>query len=328
MKTMIITGGAGFIGSNFIKYILKNNEDFIVVNYDILTYAGNLENLKDIENDPRYFFVKGDISDQIKFSEVLSTYGADFIVNFAAESHVDRSISDPLVFGQTNFLGTLNLLQCAKAFWSKSGYLGKRFLQVSTDEVYGSLNNDYEYFYENSQLMPNSPYSASKAGADLMVRAFYKTHGVPVIITRCSNNYGPYQYNEKFIPVCVSNALNNQPIPIYGDGSNVREWIYVLDHCKAIEKVLFEGTLGEVYNIGSGIELSNNQIAQTILEILDKPQDLIVMVADRLGHDKRYAIDSSKLENELGWSCEHNFENSIKETVIWYKQNQNWWKDK
>lgn len=327
MKTIIVTGGAGFIGSNFIRYFLAKHEDFLVVNYDSLTYAGNLENLKDIENHPNYRFEKGDICDAGRFGEVLCGYNADYIVNFAAESHVDRSISDPLVFGHTNFLGTLNLLQCAKAHWSGSGYDGKRFLQVSTDEVYGSLENDYEFFSENSNLMPNSPYSASKAGADLMARAFHKTHGAPVLITRCSNNYGPYQYSEKLIPVCVSKALSDQPIPIYGDGSNVREWIYVLDHCKAIELVLFEGTLGEVYNIGSGVECSNNDLVQTILRILDKPLDLIVRVSDRPGHDKRYAIDSSKLKDELGWSCEHDFEDGIRETVLWYKQNQDWWRN-
>ena len=325
MKTLIVTGGAGFIGSNFIRYFLDAHPEMQIVNYDLLTYAGNIENLRDVEENPRYHFVKGDIADSEAVQNVLETFRPDYIVNFAAESHVDRSIDGPMVFGRTNVLGTLNLLQCAKEFWSKSGFSGKRFLQISTDEVYGSIDNSIDLFYEDSALLPNSPYSASKAGADVMARAFYQTYQLPVLITRCSNNYGPYQYREKFIPVCISKALNNQPIPIYGDGSNVREWIHVIDHCAAIEKVLLEGKPGEIYNVGSGMELSNNELARNILHILGKPLDLIVKVSDRLGHDKRYAIHSGKLQKQLGWSCQYGFAKGIEETVLWYQQNEAWW---
>jgi len=324
MKVLLVTGGAGFIGSNFIKYFMNTNKDFIVVNYDKLTYAGNLANLKDVDNLPGYYFVKGDICDRDQFNKTLDEYNPDYVINFAAESHVDRSIDGPLVFGQTNFLGTLNLLQSVQSFWSKTGYSEKRFLQISTDEVYGSIDNDTDYFTENSHLLPNSPYSSTKAGADLLVRSFYKTYGLPVLITRCCNNYGPYQYSEKFIPTCISKALNNQPIPIYGDGTNVREWIHVLDHCAAITNVLFSGSPGEIYNIGSGDEISNIEMAQIILSILRKSQDSIIKVTDRLGHDRRYAIDSSKARNDLGWSCNYKFREGILETVLWYKNNPTW----
>lgn len=327
MKTLIVTGGAGFIGTNFIKYFLKTKNDFIVINYDKLTYAANPDNLKEFEGNTRYHFVKGDICDPDKFRQVLNIYDPDYIVNFAAESHVDRSIEGPLVFGQTNVIGTLNLLECARSFWSKNNYEGKCFLQISTDEVYGSIDNDKDYFIEDSNLLPNSPYSAAKAGADLLVRAFARTYGLPVITTRCCNNYGAYQYKEKFIPTCVTKALRNEPIPIYGEGTNIREWIHVLDHCAAITEALFNGTPGEIYNIGSGEELSNIDMAKIILESLGKPQDTIVKVNDRLGHDRRYALDSSKARNSLNWSCKYKLSEGIDETVKWYKDNQSWWEN-
>ena len=325
MKVLLVTGGAGFIGSNFIKYFMNSYRDFVVVNYDKLTYAGNLENLKDVAELPNYHFVKGDICDSIQFNKTLHEYNPDYIINFAAESHVDRSISDPLIFGQTNLIGTLNILECTHNFWSKNNYAQKRLLQISTDEVYGSLENNTGFFTESSDLLPNSPYSASKAGADLLVRSFYKTYGLPVIITRCCNNYGPNQYKEKFIPTCISKALNNEPIPIYGNGSNVREWIHVSDHSEAIIKALFSGSAGEVYNIGSGEEVSNTDMARMILDILGKSQDSYIYVSDRLGHDNRYAIDSTKAKNELGFSSKYKLKEGLLETVLWYKENQSWW---
>lgn len=284
-----------------------------------------LNNLSEIAESPRYYFIKGDICDHEKFSRILNNYKPDYIINFAAESHVDRSIDGPLVFGQTNLIGTLNLLQCAQNFWSKKGYTDKRFLQVSTDEVYGSIENNTDYFTENSDILPNSPYSATKAGADLLVRAFSKTYGLPVIITRCCNNYGSHQYKEKFIPTCVIKALSDEPIPIYGDGTNVREWIHVRDHCTAIDKALFYGIPGQIYNIGSGEEVSNIEMAKMILHILGKPQEAVKRVNDRLGHDKRYALDSSKIRKELNWSCKYKLNDGINETVLWYKNNQSWW---
>lgn len=325
MKVLLVTGGAGFIGSNFIKYFMKEYKDFAVVNYDKLTYAGNLENLKEVDSLREYFFVKGDICDHELFYHTLFEYSPDYIINFAAESHVDRSIEGPSVFGRTNFLGTLNMLMCAQSFWSKTGFDGRCFLQVSTDEVYGSLDNDLDYFTENTLIQPNSPYSATKAGADLLVRAFHKTYGLPAIITRCCNNYGPNQYREKFIPTCISKALNNESIPIYGDGTNLREWIHVSDHCSALAKALFSGTAGEIYNIGSGEEVTNIDMAQMVLNILGKPQDLIVNVTDRPGHDRRYALDSSKARKDLNWSCDHKLETGILETVRWYESNKSWW---
>ncbi len=325
MKVLLVTGGAGFIGSNFIKYFMNAYKDFVVVNYDKLTYAGNLENLKEVAELPNYHFVKGDICDSIQFNKTLHEYDPDYIINFAAESHVDRSISDPLIFGQTNMIGTLNILECTHNFWSKNNYAQKRLLQISTDEVYGSLENNTGFFTESSDLLPNSPYSASKAGADLLVRSFYKTYGLPVIITRCCNNYGPNQYREKFIPTCISKALNNEPIPIYGNGSNVREWIHVSDHSEAIIKALFSGSAGEVYNIGSGEEVSNTNMARMILDILGKSQDSYIYVSDRLGHDNRYAIDSTKAKNELGFSSKYKLKEGLIETVLWYKENQSWW---
>lgn len=326
MGVLLVTGGAGFIGSNFIRYFMETNKDFIVVNYDKLTYAGNLNNLKEVETLPGYRFVKGDICDREEFNRTLKEYNPDYIVNFAAESHVDRSISGPSLFGQTNFMGTLNLLRCAYEFWGNDCE-NKRFLQISTDEVYGSIENDSDYFTEASNLMPNSPYSASKAGADMMARAFSRTYSLPVIITRCCNNYGPYQYKEKFIPTCIMKALNDEPIPIYGDGKNVREWIHVSDHCSAVVEALFHGTPGEVYNIGSGEEVSNIDMARIILRNLGKPEDALMKVSDRLGHDKRYALDSGKIKSQLSWTCGCKLEEGIKETIEWYKNNQTWWND-
>lgn len=326
MKVILVTGGAGFIGSNFIRYFLETNKDFTVVNYDKLTYAGNLNNLKEVEALLSYRFVRGDICDREQFNRTLKEYKPDYIVNFAAESHVDRSINAPSVFGQTNFMGTLNLLQCAYEFWGRS-CADKRFLQISTDEVYGSIDNDSDCFVEDSNLMPNSPYSASKAGADMMVRAFSRTYGLPVIITRCCNNYGPYQYMEKFIPTCIVKALNDEPIPIYGDGTNIREWIHVKDHCSAVVKALFHGTPGEVYNIGSGEEVSNIEMARLILTNLGKSAESIKNVNDRLGHDRRYSLDSSKIKSQLNWSCSYKLEEGIRETIEWYKNNKSWWND-
>ncbi|ATW26961.1 dTDP-glucose 4,6-dehydratase [Candidatus Formimonas warabiya] len=328
MKILLVTGGAGFIGSNFIRYFLKTCKDVIVVNYDKLTYAGNLNNLSIIDEDPRYYFVKGDICDQELVQQVLNEYDPDYIINFAAESHVDRSIDGPTVFAETNVLGTLNLLECARNYWMKDSQAGsRRFVQISTDEVYGSIENDWDCFTENSLYLPNSPYSASKAGADLLARAFYKTFGFPAIVTRCCNNYGSHQHKEKFIPTCIIQGLKNKPIPLYGDGTNVREWIHVMDHCAAITHALFYGAPGEIYNIGSGEELSNLSLARLILENLGKGPELIRKVNDRPGHDKRYALDSSKAHHDLKWSCTYQFKQGIAETVQWYRNNQSWWEN-
>ena len=323
MKTILVTGGAGFIGSNFVNWLLGKYKDFTVINLDNLTYAGNTDNLKNIENSPRYKFIKGDICDANMVNTVLEKYGPDYIVNFAAESHVDRSISNPLIFAQTNIIGVAILLDTAHRLWGKTGFDGKSFVQVSTDEVYGSIGQEGIPFSEESPLLPNSPYSASKASADLMVRSFVKTYRFPAIITRCCNNYGPRQYTEKFIPTCITNALRNEPIPVYGDGTNIREWIHVLDHCEAIAGALFEGKPGEIYNIGSGDELSNIDLAKIILNCLHKPQDLIKMVSDRPGHDFRYALNSGKAKRILGWTCKYKFKEGIQDTINWYAGNQN-----
>jgi len=325
MKILLVTGGAGFIGSNFIKLFLRRNKNYIVVNIDKLTYAGNLSNLSELEDSPRYHFVKGDICNYELVNYVLKRYRPSFIVNFAAESHVDRSIDQPSVFVDTNVMGTLTLLEGAKYFWSKNGYAGNRFIQISTDEVYGSIENKKDYFTEESSLSPNSPYSASKASADLMVRAFFKTYDFPAIITRCCNNYGPYQHLEKFIPKCITNAMQDKPIPVYGDGSNVREWIHVLDHCIAITRVLFYGKPGEIYNIGSGEEMSNMDIVRKTLQLLGKPEDLIKMVKDRPGHDMRYALNSYKVRSNLNWSSKYKLDEGIKDTILWYQSNRSWW---
>ncbi|MHA1230580.1 MAG: dTDP-glucose 4,6-dehydratase, partial [Candidatus Helarchaeota archaeon] len=309
MKRILVTGGAGFIGSNFIHYILDERPEYKIINLDLLTYAGNLDNLKDIQKDDRYEFIKGDINDQNLVNKIMSE--VDYVINFAAESHVDRSIKTPKIFVKTNVEGTQTLLEAAR----KSDV--ERFIQISTDEVYGSLGPT-GLFTESSQLMPNSPYAASKAAADLLVRAYHKTYGLDSIITRCSNNYGPYQFPEKFIPVIILNALNNSPIPVYGDGKYIRDWIYVLDHCSAILLVLEKGRAGEIYNIGANNEIMNIELVRLILKIMNKPESLIKFVEDRPGHDRRYGIDASKIRKELNWSPKYSFEESIQRTIEWY----------
>ena len=315
MSTILITGGAGFIGSNFVKYMLDKYSDYDIVNLDALTYCGNLENLKDIEDMDNYTFVKGDIRDKDLVYDLVSK--SDFVINFAAESHVDRSITDPEIFIKSNVLGTQVLLNAAKDCGVE------KYIQISTDEVYGTLG-ETGYFSESTPLQPNSPYSASKAGGDLITRAYFETFDLPVNITRCSNNYGPYQCPEKLIPLMISNALEGKKLPIYGDGKNIRDWLHVYDHCQAIDLVLHEGKLGEVYNIGGHNERQNIQIVKLILDALGKDESLIEFVADRLGHDRRYAIDADKIRNELGWKPKYTFETGIKETIQWYLDNQDW----
>ena len=324
---ILVTGGAGFIGSNFVLDWLKVNQE-PVLNLDALTYAGNLENLKSLKDDAGHVFVQGNICDKNLVSSLLSQYKPRAIVHFAAESHVDRSIFGPDLFFQTNVMGTLNLLECAKAFYdqelSDEEKAQFRFLHVSTDEVYGSLGFDDPAFTEETPYRPNSPYSASKASADLVVRAYYETFNLPVNITRCSNNYGPYQFPEKLIPLMISNALEDKKLPIYGDGKNIRDWLHVYDHCTAIDLVLHDGKLGEVYNIGGHNEKRNIEIINIILEALGKNESLIEFVDDRLGHDRRYAIDSTKIRENLGWEPKYTFETGIKETIQWYLDNQDW----
>jgi dTDP-glucose 4,6-dehydratase len=317
IRTILATGGCGFIGSNFVRYMLRNY-DYTVINVDKLSYAGNLENLSDVSDHPKYEFVKGDIADKALI-DGLASKGVDVVINFAAESHVDRSIEDPRVFIETNVLGTQVLLEAAR----KHGI--SRFIQISTDEVYGSLGPTGA-FTEITPLAPNSPYSASKTAADLLVRAYCKTYGLATIITRCSNNYGPYQFPEKLIPLMISNALEDKPLPVYGDGMNVRDWIYVEDHCRAIDVITHRGREGEVYNIGASNEVPNLEIVKTILSRLNKPESLIKFVDDRPGHDRRYAIDSTKLRNDLGWDITYSFEDAMDLTIRWYVQNQDWWR--
>lgn len=319
MQSILVTGGAGFIGSNFIRYMLQNYSDIKIVNFDKLTYAGNLENLRDVEGNPNYHFVKGDIYNQELVEYVVQEFEVDAIINFAAESHVDRSILGPEVFIRTNILGTQVLLEVTKKFELE------KFIQISTDEVYGSLGPEGK-FTEDMPLSPNSPYAASKAGADLLCRTYFKTFGVPVIITRCSNNFGPYQFPEKLIPLMIINALNDEPLPVYGDGENIRDWIYVIDHCRAIDLVLQKGKPGEIYNIGASNEWRNIDIVKLILKKLGKPESLIKFVKDRPGHDRRYAMDWTKIKVELGWEPIYNFEDALTETINWYIQNENWWK--
>lgn len=314
---ILVTGGAGFIGSNFIRYIHNKYSDYQVINLDKLTYAGNLENLEDISNHSFYRFIKGDIADVSLVGEVLEE-GVEVLVNFAAESHVDRSIEDASSFIRTNILGTQVLLEVSKKY-----KLGK-IIQISTDEVYGSLGNE-GLFTENTPLHPNSPYSASKAGADHLVRAYHETFKLPVIITRSSNNYGPYQFPEKFIPLFITNAIADQPLPLYGDGLNVRDWLHVEDHCSAIDLTIHQGKEGEVYNIGANCEKTNLEVAQIILKELNKPESLIQFVKDRPGHDRRYALDASKIEGELGWYPSHSFEEGVRQTITWYGENTSWW---
>lgn len=319
MKKILVTGGCGFIGSNFIRYILKNS-DYEVVNLDKLTYAGNLKNLVDVQNNPKYKFYRGDICNYELVAYIVEKEKVDAIINFAAESHVDRSILSSQEFIRTNVTGTNVLLEVTRQFELE------RFVQISTDEVYGSLGPEGK-FTETTPLSPNSPYSASKASADLLVRAYNHTYGLPTLITRCSNNYGPYQFPEKLIPLMIINAINNKPLPVYGDGMNVRDWIYVEDHCDAILKVLEKGKIGEVYNIGAENEKPNIEIVKLILKELGKDESLITYVKDRPGHDRRYAIDATKIKTELGWKPAHTFENAIKETISWYLQNKSWWEE-
>ena len=335
MKTYLVTGGAGFIGSNFILYMLKNHKDIKIVNIDLLTYAGNLENLKSIENDERHIFVQGDIGNKELIDELFSKYDFDYVINFAAESHVDRSITNPGVFVETNVLGTVNMLNCTKNAWLVDGKWkeNKKFLQVSTDEVYGSLG-DTGYFMETTPLCPHSPYSASKASADMFVSAYSDTYGMPVNITRCSNNYGPYQFPEKLIPLMINNVKNKKSLPVYGDGMNIRDWLYVDDHCKAIDMVASNGKLGEVYNVGGHNERPNIFIVKTIIsQLYDRlkddgiSEDLIKYVEDRLGHDRRYGIDPEKIKNDLGWYPETSFEVGIVKTIDWYLRNEEWLKN-
>lgn len=314
MRHVLVTGGAGFIGSNFIRYMLKNHSDIDILNLDKLTYAGNLENLRDVESDPRYRFVKGDICDGALVDGLIRN--ADVVINFAAESHVDRSIGKPDDFIQTDIFGTFQLLEAAR----RHGV--DRFIQISTDEVYGSIETGR--FEETDPLMPSSPYSASKAGADRLVYSYFVTYDLPVLISRASNNYGPYQYPEKLISLFVTNAIEDKPLPIYGDGLNVRDWLYVIDHCSAVDFILHKGKVGEVYNVGGGNEKTNLEITDLILKTLGKSETLKTFVRDREGHDRRYALSIRKIES-LGWKPEHVFEDAIAETIRWYEENRDWW---
>lgn len=347
MKTVLVTGGAGFIGSNFVKYMLNQHPDYKIVNLDVLTYAGNLENLTDIENNPNYVFEKGDIVDRSYINHLFEKYDFDTVVNFAAESHVDRSIEDPEIFIQTNVMGTLVLLDEAKNHWQngkdENGYptyrAGVRYHQVSTDEVYGALGKT-GLFTESTPIAPNSPYSASKASADLVVRSYGQTFKLPITISRCSNNYGPYHFPEKLIPLMISNVVALKSLPVYGDGMQIRDWLHVKDHCSGIDTILEKGVVGEVYNIGGNNEKANIEIVNLIIEDVGNmlrsgnykidndgskiSKDLITYVEDRLGHDRRYAIDNSKITAELGWEPSYTFEQGIAETIEWYLNNQAW----
>ena len=339
MKTYLVTGGAGFIGSNFILYMLKKyNTKITIINLDSLTYAGNLENLRSVENAANYIFVKGSICDEKLVEKLFQKYEIDYVVNFAAESHVDRSIRNPQIFVETNIVGTNVLLNEAKKAWEiEDGFKeGKKYLQVSTDEVYGSLDMNGGFFWETTPICPHSPYSASKASADLLVKAFVDTYHFPANITRCSNNYGPYQFPEKLIPLIINNALSGKEIPVYGDGKNIRDWLYVADHAKAIDMVINEGKLGEIYNVGGHNERHNIDIVKAIISILQKQlpendprkenvkEDLIKYVQDRKGHDRRYAIAPDKIKNELGWYPETPFEKGIELTIRWYLDHMDW----
>ena len=319
---VLVTGGAGFIGGNFVHHMVNKYPDYQIVNLDLLTYAGNLETLKPVEDKPNYKFVKGDIADEAFIMDLFEKEKFDVVVNFAAESHVDRSIEDPGIFVQTNVMGTRVLLDASRKFGVK------RYHQVSTDEVYGDLPLDRPdlFFTENTPIHTSSPYSASKASADLFVLAYHRTFGTPVTVSRCSNNYGPYHFPEKLIPLMIANALNDKPLPVYGKGENVRDWLYVEDHCRAIDLIIHKGRVGEVYNIGGHNERTNLQVVQTILKALDKPESLIKYVKDRPGHDRRYAIDPTKIETELGWKPKYNFDTGIAQTIQWYLDNEDWWK--
>ncbi|MCZ8512544.1 dTDP-glucose 4,6-dehydratase [Paenibacillus filicis] len=314
---LLVTGGAGFIGSNFIHHMISSYSDYEIINLDALTYAGNLENLTSIQDNPKYTFIKGDITDR-KLVDTIFQMSPDYVIHFAAESHVDRSILDPGIFVQTNVTGTQVLLEAARK------YNIKKFVHVSTDEVYGTLG-ETGLFSENTPLSPNSPYSASKAGADMLVRAYHETYGINVNITRCSNNYGPYQFPEKLIPLMIANAFEEKPLPVYGDGLNVRDWLHVEDHCRAIDLVLHAGRSGEIYNVGGKNERTNLQIVKAILQELNKPESLISFVQDRPGHDRRYAIDAQKITTELSWRPQFTFESGIRSTINWYLNHKDWW---
>ncbi|MCI8407958.1 MAG: dTDP-glucose 4,6-dehydratase [Lachnospiraceae bacterium] len=320
---VLVTGGAGFIGGNFVHYMVNKYPDYQIVNLDLLTYAGNLETCKPVENKPNYKFVRGDIADRPFIMDLFEKEQFDIVVNFAAESHVDRSITDPGIFVQTNVMGTQVLLDASKE------YGVKRYHQVSTDEVYGDLPLDRPdlFFTETTPLHTSSPYSSSKASADLFVLAYYRTYGLPVTISRCSNNYGPYHFPEKLIPLMISRALADEELPVYGKGENVRDWLHVSDHCVAIDLIIHKGAVGEVYNVGGHNERTNLEVVQTILKALDKPESLIKYVTDRPGHDLRYAIDPTKLETELGWKPQYTFDTGIKQTIQWYLDNKEWWQN-
>ena len=320
---ILVTGGAGFIGGNFVHYMVNKYPEDEIVNLDLLTYAGNLETLKPVEEKKNYRFIKGDIADRSFIMELFQKEKFDIVINFAAESHVDRSISDPSIFVQTNVMGTVVLLDACRA------YGVKRFHQVSTDEVYGDLPLDRPdlFFTEETPLHTSSPYSSSKASADLFVMAYYRTYGMPVTISRCSNNYGPYQFPEKLIPLMISRALAEEPLPVYGKGENVRDWLHVLDHCIAIDLIIRNGKEGEVYNIGGHNERTNLEVVKTIIKALNKSEDLIQYVTDRPGHDQRYAIDPTKMEKELGWKPIYTFDTGIQETIEWYLTNKDWWQN-
>lgn len=334
MKTILVTGGAGFIGSNFITYMIKKYPDYKIINLDKLTYAGNLENLASIEKTKNYSIYIGDITDRNMLEQIFEKENIDYVVNFAAESHVDRSIEDPEIFLTTNILGTQALLDTAKKYWSldntnkycRDYKKDVKFFQVSTDEVYGTLG-ETGLFTEKTNLAPNSPYSASKASADMIVRSYNETFGMPINITRCSNNYGPYQFPEKLIPLIINNCLEGKELPVYGDGMQIRDWLHVKDHCSAIDTVLHKGIIGEVYNIGGINEKANIEIIKLIIKILGKSENLIKYVKDRPGHDRRYAIDNTKIQTELGWKPEYTFEIGMEETINWYVNNMDWVKN-
>jgi dTDP-glucose 4,6-dehydratase len=330
MKNVLVTGGAGFIGSHLVRLFVNKYPEYHIINLDILTYAGNLKNLKDIESNENYTFVKCDICDFKKVKKIFKDYEIDSVIHLAAESHVDRSIIDPFSFAQTNVMGTLNLLQVAKEYWSNN-FKNKLFYHVSTDEVYGSLGEE-GYFTEESAYDPHSPYSASKASSDHFVRAFASTYGLPIVISNCSNNYGPYQFPEKLIPLFINNIVNNKPLPVYGKGENVRDWLFVSDHARAIDIIFHKGNLGETYNIGGVNEWKNIELVKLLISTVDRllsrkkgfSSKLITYVSDRAGHDLRYAIDSTKLMDELGWEPSLQFEQGIEKTVAWYLENKEW----
>ena len=322
MMTIVVTGGAGFIGSNFIFYMLDKYPDYRIVCLDKLTYAGNLKTLTSVVENPKFRFIKGDICDSKTVSELFQEERPDIIVNFAAESHVDKSIENPQLFFETNILGTATLMDACRKFGIK------RFHQVSTDEVYGDLPfGSTELFTEITPIHPNSPYSSSKAAADLLVQAYSRTYGLPITISRCSNNYGPYQFPEKLIPLMIINALHNKELPVYGEGLNVRDWLHVEDHCRAIDLIIHKGETGEVYNIGGHNEMRNIDIVKQICKELGKPESLITFVEDRKGHDRRYAIDATKIKEKLGWDPNKEFEDGIRDTIQWYLDNNVWWED-